>query len=446
MKYCHMMYDYLYLDNYEGNIAMCPWMEPTRASIGNLMKDEIEDAYNSDYANYLRSTMDDQSFKYCRPEACPFLQNKNLEEISEEEYELRKKKNYYPSIINLAYDFVCNQSCETCRSKIFAPPADYEEKMNQIKEKIALCMNKAIRITASGHGDPFASKYMMDVLANIHPTNPNMSLLLETNGVFFDEVHWERIQHLSKVRTELVVTINSFDEFTYKHISRGGNYEKMMHNLEFMSKLRRENKIAHLTNTLVIQDRNFREVPSFIKRSFSEYAFDQVILRPVYQWGTMDEEVFWFKDVLNPMHPYHEEYLEIMQNPILQDSRVYHFGGNTVHPARPYPTSVQDKYFPYTKIKKDSKVIIYGAGQIGQVIVSRLKKNNYCDIVSWVDCCGCDEDIRKPESIADMQLSDYDCVVLATIRPEYVKEMEDKLKEMGVPKERIIPCNCGCGC
>ena len=77
-----MMHNYLYLDNYEGNITMCPWMEPTKSSIGNLMEDEIEDAYNSDYANYLRSTMDDQSFKYCRLEACPYLQNNTLEEIS----------------------------------------------------------------------------------------------------------------------------------------------------------------------------------------------------------------------------------------------------------------------------------------------------------------------------------------------------------------------------
>lgn len=446
MKYCHMMHDYLYLDNYEGNIAMCPWMEPTKACIGNLMKDGIEEAYNSDYANYLRSTMDDQSFKFCRPEACPFLQNKNLEEISEEEYELRKKESYYPNIINLAYDFVCNQSCETCRSKVFAPPADYAEKMNQIKEKISSCMDKAVRITASGHGDPFASKYMMDVLANIQPTNPNMSILLETNGVFFDEEHWERIQHLSDVRIELVVTMNSFDEFTYKHISRGGNYKRLMHNLEFMSKLRRENKLAHLVNTLVIQDRNFREIPSFINRSFSEYAFDQVILRPVYQWGTMDEEVFWFKDILNPLHPYHEEYLEIMQDPALKNPKVFHFGGDSIHSARPYPVHEKNKYFPYERVAKGSRVIVYGAGQVGQVLVNWLKKNEYCNLVSWVDRCGCIDNTLKPECIADINVNDYDYVILATVQPEYLKEMEDKLKTMGVSKDRIVPCNCSCGC
>lgn len=440
MKYCYMMHDYLYLDNYEGGIAMCPWMDPKKSCIGNLMQDKIEDAYNSDYANYLRSTMDDQTFRYCRPEACPYIQNNSLEEISEEEYEKRKKESYYPTVINLAYDFVCNQSCETCRSAVFVPPVDYADKVNTIRENIATCMDTATRITASGHGDPFASKYMMDVLTNINPVNPKMSLLLETNGVFFDEEHWERIQHLSKVRIELVVTINSFDEFVYKHISRGGNYKKLMHNLEFMSKLRRENKIAHLTNTLVIQDRNFREIPSFIKRSFDEYAFDQVILRPVYQWGTMDEEVFWFKDVLNPLHPYHEEYLEIMQDPILKNPKVYHFGGNTVHPARPYPVSVIDKHFPYQRVREGSRVVIYGAGQIGKKIVNNLEKNNYCKMVHWIDKCGDGQKILKPECLSGMNKTDYDYVILATINQTYASEMRNNLENMGIADEIIISC------
>ena len=64
-----------------------------------------------------------------------------------------------------------------------------------------------------------------------------------------------------------------------------------------------------------------------------------MVLKPVYQWGTMDEDVYWFKDVLNPMHPYHEEYLEILKHPALQDPRVYNFGGETSHEARPFPGS-----------------------------------------------------------------------------------------------------------
>lgn len=110
MKFCHLFYDYLYIDNSDGGICLCPWMDPKNSCIGNLLHDKVEDAYNGDYANYLRSTMDDQTFKFCRPEACPYIQNNELEEITPEEYEKRKKNFYYPAEINMAYDFVCNQS------------------------------------------------------------------------------------------------------------------------------------------------------------------------------------------------------------------------------------------------------------------------------------------------------------------------------------------------
>lgn len=157
--------------------------------------------------------------------------------------------------------------------------------------------------------------------------------------MFFDEEHWERIQHLKDFFIELVITSNSLDPFVYKHISRGGNFDKLMHNLSFVAELSKWNYIKKFTHTLVIQDRNFREIPSFIERSFRDFCSDEVLLRPVYQWGTMDDDVYWFKDVLNPMHPYHEEYLEILKHPALHDSRVYNFGGETSHEARPFPGS-----------------------------------------------------------------------------------------------------------
>lgn len=342
MKYCPQVYKYLYLDNPEGDICLCPWMIPGPSCIGNLLQSDIESCYNSEHAKELRDSIKDQSFRFCRGEACPHLQNNDLEEISLEEYERREKDSYYPTEVNLAYDFVCNQHCETCRKTVFIPPIDYAAKMKAIREGIAQCLNQAVHISASGHGDPFASKYMMDVLSNIHPTNPNVRFLLETNGVFFDEEHWKRIEHLKDFYLELVITSNSLDPFVYNHISCGGNFAKLMHNLSFVAKLREKNYINKFTHTLVIQDRNFREIPSFIERSFKEFCCDEVLLRPVYQWGTMDDDVYWYKDVLNPMHPYHEEYLEILKHPALHDPRVYNFGGETSHEARPFPGGCQD--------------------------------------------------------------------------------------------------------
>lgn len=338
MKYCHYGFEYLYLDNYLGDVYICPWMEPEVCKIGNLLEKSLDEIWHGEIAENFRNMFRENCFKHCRSQACPHLQNNDLPEITDmDEYKRLTKTPDKPKFINLAYDFVCNQSCETCRTRVFIPPQGYKERMEIIREKIAPYLDTAQQISMSGHGDPFASPYMMDILENMHPENKNFALLIETNGVFFDEEHWERIKHLKDVNINITVTTNSFDEFTYNHISRGGNFNKLMHNLKFISELRKKGDIKNFTNVLVVQDRNFREIPSFINKTFNEYAVDNILLRPVYQWGTMNAEVFWFKDVLNPKHPYHQEYLEIMQHPSLKDPRVYNFGGGTEHPSVDYP-------------------------------------------------------------------------------------------------------------
>ena len=442
MKFCNRFYEYLYIDDNEGGIYLCPWMEPGNSSIGNLMSDDIEEAYNSDRANYLRSTMDGQSFIHCRREACPHLQNCDLDEITAEEYQQRKRARYYPTTINMAYDFVCNQSCETCRKTVYVPYENYAEQMKTIQAKLAPYLDRAKKITASGHGDPFASKYMMEVLENLRPSNPDLSILLETNGVFFDEAHWERIKHLGSVNLSIVVTTNSFVEFTYKHISRGGDFRKVMRNLSYMSELRKSGSIKELAHSFVIQDRNFREIPAFIKRSFSEFAFDSVVLKPVYQWGTMDEDVYWFKDVLNPCHPYHAEYLEIIQDPALKDPRVYNFAGNTLHPARPFPGSgtISAANFPYKTIEKDSRIIIYGAGQVGREYMRQLEETKYCIVECWIDKVFDNNRIMPPEHFLSIPEDAYDAVLLATKSSVFLEEMKLFLNNAGVPDNRIVCC------
>lgn len=337
MKYCSRSYEYLYLDNDNGDVYICPWMEPGITKIGNILEEDIETIWHGEKAEYYRNLFREGCYKYCRPQACPRVQNNDLPKIDNEEKYIKLTKTApRPKVINLAYDSVCNQHCETCRPSVFIPPKDYAEKMNKIRERITPYINTAEEISASGHGDPFASPYMMDLLSGLKPENSNFKILLETNGVFFDEEHWERIKHLGKYNLHVVLTSNSFDEFTYKHISLGGNYNKLMHNLEFIKTLRESGELKHYTSSFVVQDRNFREIPSFIERSLNEFGFDDVVLKPVYQWGTMPEKTFWFKDVLNPKHPYHAEYLEILQHPALKDSRVYNFGGDTVHPERDF--------------------------------------------------------------------------------------------------------------
>lgn len=346
MKFCSKPFNHLYIGCDNGNVSPCPWMWPDQCQAGYLWKDggagdALEDILHSPKMKELRNSILDGSFRYCRFDACPNMQRNEFEDKTPDEID--QIVNGGIKQFNLAYDFVCNLSCPSCRSEYFKQPPDYSEKMKRIESQLMPYLVNAQEISTSGMGDPFASSYMLGLLERIHPTRQDFHLTLETNGVLFDEKHWQRIKHLGEFYLTVTVTVNSFDESIYNMISRGGNHKKLLSNLEFIRGLRECGAINYLHCAMVIQDRNFREMPSFSKRCLEEYKADDVLLRPIYQWGRFSEEEYWFKDVLNPMHPYHQEYLAVRENPILKDPRVYAFAGDSTHECRPYPGGGTDR-------------------------------------------------------------------------------------------------------
>lgn len=337
MKVCTWPHEYLLLDYFDGAVWLCPWMRRDRGMIGNMFETPLEELWKGERAEQLRRETGSGNFSACRMEACPFLQNDSLPDVEGAQREAMTTTPPSPRFINLAHDYICNLYCETCRSKRFVPPDNYKERIERINTVIAPFLNVAETISLSGHGDPFASPYMLKLMENMRPATQELKINLETNGVLFNEKNWGKIAHFSEVDLQVFITINSFDPFVYKHISRGGDYDALMRNLAFVSGLRERGHIKTLNLAMVIQDRNFREMPDFVETCLARYACDKVLLRPVYQWGTMSDETYWFKDVLNPLHPYHAEYLELLDHPSLARPEVYHFGGRTLHPARPYP-------------------------------------------------------------------------------------------------------------
>lgn len=335
MKYCTYPHEYLLVDHFDGTVWTCPWMVREDGIIGNILKTPVEEVWHSEKAQTLRNKLSHGDFSSCRSIACPYIQNNSLKETAEEEVRIPTPE--MPKFINLAHDYICNLSCETCRASKFTALDGYGERIRKMNERLAPYLNRAETISLSGHGDPFASPYMLRLMHEMMPKSQALRIDIETNGVLFTPANWKRIEHLAECNLNVIITVNSFDKFTYEHISRGGDYEALMRNLDFISGLRTAGKIRSLQFAMVMQDRNFRQIPDFIKKAVSGYACDRVVLRPVYQWGTMPEQVYWFKDVLNPMHPYHPEYLEIMDDPMLKHEKVFNFGGGKLHPTRPYP-------------------------------------------------------------------------------------------------------------
>ena len=77
---------------------------------------------------------------------------------------------------------------------------------------------------------------------------------------------------------------------------------------------------------MVVQDSNFRQIPEFIETSLNKYHADRVTLRPIFMWFQISKEDWWYKNVQNPAHIYHQEFLDIMKEPICSDPRVFEWG------------------------------------------------------------------------------------------------------------------------
>ena len=98
-------------------------------------------------------------------------------------------------------------------------------------------------------------------------------------------------------------------------------------------------------------------------------------------------------------------------------------------------------YFPTEKVKCNSRVIIYGAGKVGQSYYKQLLQSGYADIVAWVD-----RDYKKIQSIYDCDISapniiekdTYDYVVIAILDENIKRRVHDWLRKNGVREEKIV--------
>ena len=389
MKLCRRPFENIHLDP-NGGCRLCSW---TDGRIGNLLEEELTDIWNGEKAEIIRQAIKNGDYRYCRATSCPYLENDSLPDLEEEEIRKITEKTEIPKVFSVACDYTCNHSCPSCRECVFVPDKEYKDNLETIIHKIMPMLNKAERILTDGNGDCFSSPQLMNMLENLHPQNPDCTILFETNGALFDEKHWERIKHLGSYKLEITVTPNSFEPTTFKYLNGGhDSYDAVIHNLGFIRDLRKDGIINNFNISIVVQDRNFWELPAFAKRCIEEFEADKVTVKPLYRWFGLSQDDYWFKDVLNPLHPYHKEYLKMLQDPILQNPKVYFWGANNLHKSRLHPAYIYKDHLAmaakmleineapqmleaYLKKRNISSLYIYGDMDLGTVLYQVLVKS-----------------------------------------------------------------------
>ncbi len=366
MKICRQAL-YVQIIDGIGTVRACGWAG--YYLLGNLRDNTMSEVFNSEAAKRFRQTLIDGTYDYCNEENCPYMANNILDSQLIELDEIPE----YPEIVSLAYDRRCNYHCTCCISRC-------DDKMNpavqkKIEHEIRTALPYVKEFSANGLGEFFVSDSMIKLVSEWEPEKiEHAEFGLETNGSLFNKENWEKIKNIGNARLSVTVTVHSFDEAAYQYLS-GTKIEidRIIENLTFMKQLREEGKINFLEIAMVMQERNFRTLPEFIDRCLNEFGADQVRVRRFLPEKAMDENLEWFFDIRNPLHPYHQEYQEVMKHPIFKDPRVFKWTGDHLSNRGELPAKAN------YRVMKDLCLI----EDIGTKLADYLKEQGYCRIILY---------------------------------------------------------------
>jgi len=93
--------------------------------------------------------------------------------------------------------------------------------------------------------------------------------------------------------------------------------------------------------------------------------------------------------------------------------------------------------FPFELVDKFSKIVLYGAGNVGCVYYRQIQYTKYCEVTAWVDRDyeKLNGGIENPDIILQRE---FDFVVIAINDKFITKDIIEKLCAMGIDEKRII--------
>lgn len=316
--------------------------------IGTMQSAEsIRAQFNSERARNIRRSILDGSFTYCNKIACPYLRMGNLprrrdilnkgiwpwQRSHTEDKEARsillhgRDTARQPRFYQLCYDETCNITCPSCRSGIISMNhGDSFEENKAIQEKFYReTLSEPLRewgiVSICGAGDPFASRLYRQLLEQIDGRlQPHLRINFQTNGLLLTPRLWEQLKNIHGNVLDIIVSVDAAQAPTYETVRRGGNWDTLMENLQFIAALRRQRAFRGMLRLdYVVQKRNYREMVDFLgiaeRLQVDTVQFHAVMPYMNNSEVTTDRE-FHEHAVWLPEHPEHEQLLQVLDNPV----------------------------------------------------------------------------------------------------------------------------------
>lgn len=90
--------------------------------------------------------------------------------------------------------------------------------------------------------------------------------------------------------------------------------------------------------------------------------------------------------------------------------------------------------FPFEKVEQNSRVVIYGNGNVGKQYIAQIEKTNYCKIVAICDKNASDGAV----SVQEMLRFEFDKIVVAIASSKVCNEVLKMLENKGLVRKKIV--------
>lgn len=328
-RFCHLPFTYL-STGYKGDsfLCCCPGWIPF--SVGNLLEaPSAGEVWNSEVAREIRRSVHDGDFSYCSRTLCSYMAAQKLPLKSELTDPLLRRYiderlvtlEEVPQVVQLNHDPTCNLACPSCRTEIVTANAEERDTYAEATQRVILPLLRKVdgHSYISGGGEAFASRHFRSILASLNRTEyPSLYLYLITNGQLITAERWRQFPNLPEMIDILSVSIDAARAETYERLRQPGRWVTLMNNLEVMAEMRRSGSIRRLQINFVVQHENYREIPEFIELG-SRLGVDSIWLQRLTSYGTYAEDAFAKADVSSPTHSEHEQLLEILRSPMMNN-------------------------------------------------------------------------------------------------------------------------------
>jgi len=94
--------------------------------------------------------------------------------------------------------------------------------------------------------------------------------------------------------------------------------------------------------------------------------------------------------------------------------------------------------FPFSLVEKNSRIILYASGTVGQAYYTQLTLTGYVTIVSWVDKNPNRAEVVPRTTLKNHDEASYDLVLLAVLNDYTASEIKKELLSFGIIKDKII--------